>query len=134
VKGRRPDSLLSPTSSPHSMASSSSMHQSYQCAIGAFNFNLKRHQHARGSHSTPYPQARDVYVQSSLANPEDNFSNLYMNDLVHVGKRVACKKLRTLETTKFLTALLTCGSVVWVEDTPACAWLTFVLGLSRCSG
>jgi len=134
VKGRRPDSLLSPTSSPHSMASLSSMHQSYQRAIGAFNFNLKRHQHAQGSHSTPYPQARDVYVRSSLANPEDNFSDLYMNDLVHVGKRVARKKLYTLETTKFLTVLLTHGSVVWVKDTPACARLTFVLGSSRCGG
>jgi len=134
VKGRHPDSLLSPTSSPHSMASSSSIHQSYQCAIGAFDFNLKRHQFARGSRSAPYPQARDVYVRSSLVNLEDNFSDLYMNNLVHVSKRVACKKLRTLEMTKFLTMLLTRGSVVWVEDTPAYAWLTFVLGSSRCSG
>jgi len=121
VKGRRPDSLLSPSSSPHSMASSSSMHQSYQCAIGMFNFNLKRHQFARGSRSAPYPQARDVYVQSSLVNPKDDFSDLYMNDLVHVGKCVARKKLRTLETTKFLTTLLMRGSVVWVEDTLTCA-------------
>jgi len=82
------------------------MHQSYQHAIGVFDFNLKRHQYARGSRSAPYPQARDVYVWSSLANPEDDFSDLYMNDLVHVGKHVVHKKLRTLETTKFLTALL----------------------------
>ena len=134
MKGRRPASLLSPTSSPHLMASSSSMHQSYQRTIGAFDFNLRRYQHARGSHSAPYPQARDVYIRSSLANPEDDFSDLYMNDLVHVGKRVACKKLHTLEMTKFLTTLLTRGSVVWVEDTPACARLTFVLGSSRCGG
>jgi len=123
VKGHRPDSLLSLTSSPHSIASSSSMHQSYQRVIGAFDFNLKRHQYAQGSCSAPYPQARDVYVRSSLANPEDNFSDLYMNDLVNVGKCVARKKLHTLETTKFLTALLTCGSVVWVGDTP-CLCLT----------
>ena len=134
MKGRRPDSLLSPISSPHSMASSSPIHQSYQRAIGVFDFNLKRHQHARGSCSAPYPQARDVYVRSSLANPEDNFSDLYMNNLVHVSKHVVCKKLCMLETTKFLTTLLTRGSVVWVEDTPACARLTFVLGSSRCSG
>jgi len=110
------------------------MHQSYQRAIGVFDFNLKRHQHAQGSRSAPYPQARDVYVWSSLANPEDDFSNLYMNDLVHIGKCVVRKKLRTLETTKFLTALLTRGSMVWVEDTPACAQLTFILGSSRCGG
>ena len=118
MKGHRPDSLLSPTSSPHSMASSSSMHQSYQRAIGAFDFNLKRHQHARGSRSAPYPQTRDVYIRSSLVNPEDDFSDLYMDDLVHVSKRMAHKKLHTLETTKFLTALLMRGSVVWVGDTP----------------
>jgi len=53
---------LSPVSSPHLMASSSSMHVSHQRAIGAFDFNLKRHQFAQGSHSSPYPQARDVYV------------------------------------------------------------------------
>ena len=122
MKGRCPDSLLSPTSSPHLMASSSSMHQSYQRAIGAFDFNLKRHQYARGSRSAPYPQARDVYVRSSLANLEDDFSNLYMNDLVHVGKRVVHKKLHTLETTRFLTVLLMRGSVVWVGDT-ACLCL-----------
>jgi len=75
-----------------------------------------------------------MYVRLSLASPEDDFSDLYMNDLVHVSKHVVRKKLRTLETTKFLTALLTRGSVVWVEDTPACAWLTFVLGSSRCGG
>jgi len=134
VKGRRPDSLLSPTSSPHLMASSSSMHQSYQRAIGAFDFNLKRHQHAQGSRSAPYPQARDVYVRLSLANPEDDFSDLYMNNLVHVGKRMVRKKLCTLETTKFLTVLLTRGSVVWVKDTPACAQLTFVLGVEQTRG
>jgi len=98
------------------MASLLTLNASYQCAIGVINFNLKRHQFARGSHLTPYPQARDVYVQSSLVNPKDDFSNLYMNNLVHVGKHIACKKLRTLETTKFLLVLLACGSVVQVHD------------------
>src|ERR1700743_4004930 len=48
---------------------------------------------SRESPRSPPPSAPTTFIMSNPADPIDSFDNLYLNDLVMVGKRVARKKL-----------------------------------------
>src|SRR6201995_2238190 len=57
----------------------------------------------------PYPSAPTTFIMSNTADPIDSFDNLYLNDLVMVGKRVARKKLARMTLSAYQRGLFSRG-------------------------
>jgi len=72
-------------------------------------FNLVRHRLARGSSTRPYPVAQDVFMRSSFPRADEDFRDLYLNDLINANRRVARQKLHQLEMSTMHRHLLSRG-------------------------
>src|ERR1700759_5872565 len=57
----------------------------------------------------PYPSAPTTFIMANTANPIDSFENLYLNDLVMVGKCVARKKLAQMTLSSYQRGLFSRG-------------------------
>src|ERR1700759_3951890 len=57
----------------------------------------------------PYPSAPTTFIISNTADPIDSFENLYLNDLVMVGKHVAWKKLARMTLSAYQRGLFSRG-------------------------
>src|ERR1700759_766244 len=64
----------------------------------------------------PYPSAPTTFIMSNTADPIDSFENLYLNDLVMVGKRVARKKLARMTLSAYQRGLFSRGVQVAMDS------------------
>src|SRR6202789_99135 len=80
------------------------------------DYNRHGFRYSRADRARPYPSARDVYVRSNTDSPgEDTFSDLGLNDLILVHKRVARRKLERLELEGYQAGLLSRGVQVRMD-------------------
>ena len=77
--------------------------------LGTGAHNLTRVHHACRDACHPYPSRVGVYTRSDMANCEDEFEDLFLNDFILAQKRVACRRLERLELNKNWRALLARG-------------------------
>ena len=78
--------------------------------------NARRHRWARGSTTTPYPTAQDVWNRSVGPNEEDDdFRDLHMVDFLAATKRTARWKLRNVQPSRQMAELLGRGTAKKME-------------------
>src|SRR6202789_4484379 len=100
------------------------------------DYNRHGFRYSRVDRARPYPSARDVYVCSNTDSPgEDTFSDLGLNDLMLVHKRVARRKLERLRLEGYQAGLLSRGVQVRMDrDEPYNGVLESALGYAGAVG
>src|SRR6202789_924537 len=100
------------------------------------DYNRHGFRYSRADRARPYPSARDVYVRSNTDSPgEDSFSDLGLNDLMLVHKRVARRKLERLHLEGYQTGLLLRGVQVRMDrDEPYNGVLESAIGYAGLVG
>ena len=77
--------------------------------MGTGAHNLTKVHHAHRDMCCPYPLRVEVYTQSDMANCEDEFKDLFLNNFILAQKRIVCHHLDRLELNKNQRALLARG-------------------------
>ena len=95
-----------PTMSSPSSFTNNAQQRLFTARLGTGAHNLTRVHHARRDACCPYPSQVEVYTQSDMADCEDEFEDLFLNDFILAQKRVACRCLDRLELNKNQRALL----------------------------
>src|SRR6202789_1879583 len=121
------------TSSRSSISTSASRHS---FLFTDADYNRHGFRYSQADRARPYPSARDVYVCSNTNSPgEDTFSDLGLNDLMLVHKRVACRKLERLQLEGYQAGLLSRGVQVRMDrDEPYNGVLESALGYAGAVG
>ena len=94
--------------SPSSFSNNAQQHL-FAARMGTGAHNLTRARRARRDASRPYPSCVEVYTRSDMAECEDEFEDLFLNDFILAHKRVARRRLDRLELAKNRRALLARG-------------------------
>jgi len=74
------------------------------------DFNPMGYTVARDNRYAPYPTAQNVYTRSNTTTPTSEFWDLFIQDFVRAGKRVARRSLNNIEMCRYQRALLARGA------------------------
>ena len=77
------------------LALSSNTQFAAECAVSTRIFNPHHHTRARWSVSDPYPLVEEVFLHSNTSepDPQENFGDLFLADLVLANKRIGRRRL-----------------------------------------